>query len=143
MNIGERIGDYEIVEILGAGGMGQVYKVRNVISDRIEAMKVLLPNLEGDPGLADRFLREIKVQAALDHPHIAKLHTALRAGNQLVMVMEFVEGTSLAQILQQGPIPAGAVAAYVAQVLDALAYAHAHGVIHGDPHLGISVRWTT
>ena len=65
MNIGERIGDYEIVEILGAGGMGQVYKVRNVLSERIEAMKVLLPNLEGDPGLADRFLREIKMQAAL------------------------------------------------------------------------------
>ena len=71
MNIGDRIGDYEIVQILGAGGMGQVYKVRNIVSDRIEAMKVLLPNLEGDPGLADRFLNEIKVQATLDHPNIA------------------------------------------------------------------------
>ena len=100
MNIGERIGDYEIVEILGAGGMGQVYKVRNILSDRIEAMKVLLPNLEGDPGLADRFLNEIKVQATLDHPNIAKLHTAMRTGNQLVMVMEFVDGTSLSQALQ-------------------------------------------
>src|ERR1043166_4405442 len=88
MNIGERIGDYEIVEILGAGGMGQVYKVRNVLSDRVEAMKVLLPNLEGDAGLVDRFLREIKVQATLDHPNIAKLHTALRAQNQLLMLLE-------------------------------------------------------
>ena len=132
MNIGERIGDYEIVEILGAGGMGQVYKVRNVLSDRIEAMKVLLPNLEGDADLADRFLREIKVQAALDHPNIAKLHTAMRAGNQLVMVMEFVDGTSLAQMLERGPIAAGTVASYVAQVLDALAYAHARGVVHRD-----------
>ena len=105
MNIGERIGDYEIVQILGAGGMGQVYKVRNVLSDRIEAMKVLLPNLEGDPGLADRFLNEIKVQATLDHPNIAKLHTAMRTGNQLVMVMEFVDGTSLAQVLRRGPLP--------------------------------------
>ena len=95
MNIGERIGDYEIVQVLGAGGMGQVYKVRNVLSDRIEAMKVLLPNLEGDPGLADRFLNEIKVQATLDHPNIAKLHTAMKVNNQLVMVMEFVDGTSL------------------------------------------------
>ncbi len=59
MNIGERVGDYEIVEILGSGGMGQVYKVRNTLSERMEAMKVLLPNLEGDPDLADRFLREI------------------------------------------------------------------------------------
>ena len=132
MNIGERIGDYEIVAILGAGGMGQVYKVRNVLSDRVEAMKVLLPNLEGDPDLADRFLREIKVQAALDHPHIAKLHTAMRAGNQLVMVMEFVEGSSLAQRLEAGPMPAAAVVSTVAQVLDALAYAHARGVIHRD-----------
>lgn len=132
MNIGERIGDYEIVEILGAGGMGQVYKVRNVLSDRIEAMKVLLPNLEGDADLADRFLREIKVQAALDHPNIAKLHTAMRAGNQLVMVMEFVEGASLAQMLERGPMAAGTVASYVAQVLDALAYAHARGVVHRD-----------
>ena len=132
MNVGERIGDYEIVAILGAGGMGQVYKVRNTLSDRIEAMKVLLPNLEGDPDLADRFLREIKVQAALDHPNIAKLHTAMRANNQLVMVMEYVEGTSLAYILERGPIPANQVVSYIAQVLDALSYAHARGVIHRD-----------
>ncbi|MEO8051402.1 MAG: protein kinase [Acidobacteriota bacterium] len=132
MNIGERIGDYEIVEILGAGGMGQVYKVRNALSDRIEAMKVLLPNLEGDPGLADRFLNEIKVQATLDHPNIAKLHTAMRAGNQLVMVMEFVNGTSLSQVLQGGPLPPSTAAAYAAEVLEALGYAHAHGVIHRD-----------
>ena len=93
MNIGERVGDYEIVAILGAGGMGQVYKVRNVISDRIEAMKVLLPNLGGDSALADRFLREIKVQATLDHPNIARLNTAQQVGNQLVMLMEYVEGS--------------------------------------------------
>ena len=132
MNIGERIGDYEIVQVLGAGGMGQVYKVRNVLSDRIEAMKVLLPNLEGDPGLADRFLNEIKVQATLDHPNIAKLHTAMKINNQLVMVMEFVDGTPLSTILLRGPLPPSAAAAYSAQVLDALAYAHARGVIHRD-----------
>lgn len=132
MNIGDRIGDYEIVGILGAGGMGQVYKVRNVLSDRIEAMKVLLPNLEGDPGLGDRFLNEIKVQATLEHPNIAKLHTAMRIGNQLVMVMEFVDGTSLAQMLQRGPLPASTAVSYASEVLDALSYAHAHGVIHRD-----------
>ena len=69
--IGSRVGDYEVLEVLGAGGMGRVYKVRNVISDRVEAMKVLLPDLEGDTELADRFMREIKVQASLDHPNIA------------------------------------------------------------------------
>jgi hypothetical protein len=132
MNIGDRIGDYEIVQILGAGGMGQVYKVRNILSDRIEAMKVLLPNLEGDPGLADRFLNEIKVQATLDHPNIAKLHTAMRTGNQVVMVMEFVDGTSLSEVLQHGPLAPATAAAYAAEVLDALGYAHARGVIHRD-----------
>ena len=66
-NIGDRVGDYEIIDVLGAGGMGKVYKVRNIISERVEAMKVLLPNLATDPDLADRFMREIKVQASLQH----------------------------------------------------------------------------
>ncbi|MGA7382512.1 MAG: protein kinase, partial [Terriglobales bacterium] len=82
--INKRIGDYEILNELGAGGMGKVYKVRNVISDRIEAMKILLPDLAGRQELATRFLREIKVLAALDHPNIAALRTALTLDNQLV-----------------------------------------------------------
>src|ERR1035438_655483 len=69
LEIGTTVGDYQVVGILGAGGMGQVYKVRNVISDRVEAMKVLLPELVNQPDLADRFLREIKVQASLEHPN--------------------------------------------------------------------------
>src|SRR5437016_781187 len=132
MNIGERIGDYEIVEVLGQGGMGQVYKVKNVLSERIEAMKVLLPNMEGDSDLAERFLREIKVQAAFDHPNIAKLYTALRASNQLLMVMEFVEGTSMEKLLAKGPLLVGETVDYASQVLDALAYAHGRGVVHRD-----------
>jgi serine/threonine protein kinase len=132
VNIGERVGDYEIVAILGSGGMGQVYKVRNTVSERIEAMKVLLPNLESDPDLADRFLREIKVQAALDHPNIAKFHTAMRIGNQLLMFMEFVDGVSLAKKMESGPIPPAEAAAIGAQVLDALSYAHGQGVVHRD-----------
>src|SRR5580704_5232551 len=94
--VGQKLGDYEILGVLGAGGMGKVYKVRNVISDRIEAMKILLPDLAGQKELADRFLREIKLLASLNHPNIASLRTALTSGNQLVMIMEFVEGTTLA-----------------------------------------------
>src|SRR4051812_17710495 len=101
----KRMGDYEILGTLGAGGMGRVYKVRNVITDRIEAMKVLLPDLEGKEDVAARFLREIKLLAALHHPNIASLHTALTINNQLVMVMEFVEGTSLSALLSNGAIP--------------------------------------
>ena len=132
--IGSRAGDYEILEVLGAGGMGKIYKVRNIISDRVEAMKVLLPNLEGDPELADRFFREIKVQASLEHPNIAALYTALRLDNQLVMLMEYVEGITLDALLKQGPIPIDKAVDYIAQVLSALSYAHghAHGIVHRD-----------
>lgn len=132
LNVGEVIGDYQVVGILGAGGMGQVYKVRNTISDRIEAMKILLPNLESDPELTDRFLREIKVQASLDHPNIAALYTAQRVGNQLLMFMEFVEGESLESVMKRGPIPIEYGFEYIRQVATALAYAHQRGVIHRD-----------
>jgi eukaryotic-like serine/threonine-protein kinase len=132
LEIGTTVGDYQVVGILGAGGMGQVYKVRNVISDRVEAMKVLLPDLANQPDLADRFLREIKVQASLVHPNIAGLHTAVRVDNQLLMLMEFVEGVTLDQKLKDGPLPAAEAVNYVMQVLAALDYAHAHGVVHRD-----------
>src|SRR5208282_2542825 len=92
----QRIGDYEILGVLGKGGMGEVYEVRNVISDRVEAMKVLLPNLEGQKDLAERFLREIKVLASLNHPNIAALRTAFMDDNRLVMIMEYLEGETLA-----------------------------------------------
>ena len=105
LEIGTTVGDYQIIDVLGAGGMGKVFKVRNTISDRVEAMKVLLPDLAGEPELADRFLREIKVLASLDHPNIAGLRTALRLDNQLLMIMELVEGMSLDQRLRQGPLP--------------------------------------
>jgi eukaryotic-like serine/threonine-protein kinase len=130
--VGSTVGDYQIVAILGAGGMGKVYKVRNLISDRVEAMKVLLPDLVTEPELADRFLREIKVQASLEHPNIAALHTAVRVENQLLMLMEFVEGTTLEQKLKDGPLPVGEAVDYIRQVLSALEYAHQHGVIHRD-----------
>ncbi|MBZ5698640.1 MAG: protein kinase [Acidobacteriia bacterium] len=131
-DIGQRLGDYEILGVLGAGGMGKVYKVRNVISDRIEAMKVLLANLAVQKELADRFLREIKLLASLDHPNIAALRTALTLDNQLVMIMEYVEGVTLASRLLQGTIPPADAVNYTGQVLGALSYAHRLNVIHRD-----------
>jgi serine/threonine-protein kinase len=130
--IGSRIGDYEILQILGAGGMGKVFKVRNVISDRVEAMKVLLPNLDGNTELADRFIREIKVQASLNHPNIANLHTALSLDNQLIMLMEYVEGKTLDVVVKDGPLPIDTMAGYAMQALEALAYAHGKGIVHRD-----------
>lgn len=127
-----RIGDYEIISILGAGGMGRVYKVRNVLTDRTEAMKVLLPDLEGHEEVAARFLREIKVLAGLDHPNIAALRTALTIDNQLVMIMEYVEGQSVSSVLDRGPLGVSDALNYLDQVLGALSYAHQHKVIHRD-----------
>lgn len=130
--IGNRIFDYEITGVLGAGGMGKVYKVRNVISDRVDAMKILLPDLAHQPELADRFLREIKVLASLNHPNIAAFHTALTYENQLIMVMEFVSGITLNERLQQGPLPLKQAITCMDQALAALGYAHRQGVIHRD-----------
>jgi eukaryotic-like serine/threonine-protein kinase len=131
-DIGQRVGDYEIVSMLGVGGMGRVYRVRNVISDRTEAMKVLLPDLVAEPDLANRFISEIRMLASFDHPNIAQLHTAFQVDNQLVMMMEFVEGPTLEQIAKQGPIPQNEVINYMQQVLAALSYAHGRGVVHRD-----------
>ena len=128
----KRIGDYEIIDELGSGGMGRVYRVRNVISDRVEAMKVLLPDLAGRQELAARFLREIKLLASLNHPNIAQLRTALEVDNQLIMIMEYVEGTTLAARLEHGPLATADALNYMDQVLDALSYAHKQGVIHRD-----------
>ncbi len=98
----------------------------------IEAMKILLPNLGGDTELVERFQREIKLQAALDHPNIARLHTAQLVGNQLLMVMEYVEGESIESLLRRGALGMHESISCTVQVLDALAYAHAHGVVHRD-----------
>lgn len=129
---GQRLGDYEILGVLGAGGMGKVYKVRNVISDRVEAMKVLLANLASQKELADRFLREIKLLAALNHPNIASLYSALTLNDQLVMLMEYVDGVTVATRLQSGPIPCTDAVNYSEQILSALGYAHKMNVIHRD-----------
>ena len=129
---GQRVGDYEVLSLLGAGGMGRVYRVRNIISDRVEAMKILLPDYASEPELAARFMAEIRTLAALDHPNIAQLRTAFQFENQLVMVMEFVEGVTLDNLARQGPAPIDRVLEYATQVLSALSFAHNHGVTHRD-----------
>ncbi|HEY2003469.1 MAG TPA: protein kinase, partial [Acidobacteriaceae bacterium] len=92
---GMRVGDYEIVGTLGYGGMGEVYRVRHTISDRIEAMKLLRAGpASGTQAqeMLDRFVREIRLLATLQHPNIATLHTAFRHQEEMVMIMECVEG---------------------------------------------------
>ncbi|MDR3699007.1 MAG: serine/threonine-protein kinase [Candidatus Sulfopaludibacter sp.] len=132
IQIGDILGDYEVTGILGRGGMGKVFRVRSLLTDREEAMKVVLPDLDENPGLAERFLREIKVHASLQHPNIAALHTALRVEGRLVMIMELVEGVTLEETLQRGPVQVPLAVHYIAQVLAALEFAHERGVIHRD-----------
>jgi serine/threonine protein kinase len=132
LEVGRVVGDYEIVSVLGRGGMGKVFKVRNLISERVEAMKVVLPDLEASPDLVQRFLREIKVVADLEHPNIASLRTALRVEDQFLMIMEYVEGTSLDDLLKQGRLDEVRAVHVTYQVLNALAHAHGRGVVHRD-----------
>jgi len=129
---GDRVGDYEVLAPIGAGGMGSVYKVRHAISQRVEALKVILPNASATPVIVERFQREIRLQARLEHPHIAAMHNAFRHGDQLVMAMEFVEGVSLRERLRPPGITLAQALEYATQVLGALAHAHGHGVIHRD-----------
>ena len=132
LKIGERIGDYEIEELLGAGGMGTVYRARNAITHRKEALKVLLPELSWDPDRADRFAREIRIQASLDHPNIAALRTALRLGDQLLMVIELIDGITLEQRLRASRIELVQGVGWMVETLAALAYAHGRGILHCD-----------
>lgn len=132
LDVGHTVGDYEILSLLGRGGMGKVFKVRNLISDRVEAMKVLLPDADATPELAERFAREIKLVASLEHPNIALLRTALRVGSHVLMIMEYVEGNSLEQKLQSQKPDCKRSVHFVIQILAALSYAHQHGVVHRD-----------
>jgi serine/threonine-protein kinase len=130
--IGQTVGDYRIISILGRGGMGTVYKVRNTLTDREEAMKVVLPGAAATGEVADRFLREIRIQASLQHPHIASIRTAFRSGDSVLMIMELIEGVSLDQKLREGPLPLGDAFRITDDILSALAYAHAKGIVHRD-----------
>jgi serine/threonine-protein kinase len=128
---GTQVGSYEVLSLLGHGGMGQVYKVRHLICDRTEAMKVVLHGTLTGSGVQDRFMREIKVLATLDHPNIAGLRTAFRHEDQLIMVMEYVEGMNLSRKLKVGILLTDAFD-YAKQSLRALDYAHSRGIVHRD-----------
>ncbi len=129
---GHILGDYEVLGQLGSGGIGEVYRVRHVISQRIEALKLLRADRTGGE-LPQRFLREIRVLASLSHPSIARLHTAFNVDDQIAMVMEFIEGEDLHwKLRRQWPGRAVEGIEYTCQVLSALEYAHARDVIHRD-----------
>ena len=130
--VGQSLGDYAILQELGKGGFGQVYKVEHTITGRREAMKVLSASNSEAPEQTERFLREIRVQASLNHPNIALVHTAFWVNDDLALVCELLEGRSLQRLLDQGPVSQERAVGIITQVLDALSYAHARGIVHRD-----------
>jgi serine/threonine-protein kinase len=131
-DVGDQLGDYTIVGILGSGGMGQVFRVEHNITKRLEAAKILAQRAAPDTDQAQRFLREIQVHASLNHPNIATVHNAFCVGEDLVMVLELVRGNSLETLLAHGALPLADGLDYICQALCALGYAHERGVVHRD-----------
>ena len=139
---GARLGPYEIISAVGAGGMGEVYKARDTRLDRIVAIKILPPEWVNDPGARERFDREARTIASLKHPHICVLHDVGRLrisdaqasqGEEVsYLVMEFLEGETLTDRLARGPIPLQEAVGIAIAIGDALDKAHRQGVIHRD-----------
>src|SRR5262249_46883726 len=129
---GERLGSYEIVAALGAGGMGEVYRARDPKLEREVAVKVLSPALSGDREALERFEREARAVAALSHPNILSIFDFGRHDGVAYAVTELLEGQTLRERLGAGPLPILEALGIASQILSGLAAAHAKGIIHRD-----------
>jgi len=130
--IGTTLGHFRIIEKLGAGGMGEVYRARDEQLQRDVALKVLSPDALPDQTARARLLQEARAASALNHPHICTIHEVGEAGGQTYIVMERVEGRPLKDLIPAGGFPAESVLRYGAQIADALAHAHERGIVHRD-----------
>ena len=129
---GTRLGAYEILQPLGAGGMGQVYRARDTRLKREVALKTLPEAWSSDPERVARLEREAQAASALNHPHIVTIHELGISPPHHYIVMELVDGASLRALLTGGGLPVERLLALAAQVADALAAAHAKGIVHRD-----------
>src|ERR1700720_1600207 len=129
---GTHLGPYEITAPLGAGGMGEVYRARDTRLERTVAIKILPAQLSSDPVRKQRFEREARTISSLNHPHICILHDVGSQDGIDFLVMECVEGETLAKRLEKGPIPLEQVLGSGAQIAVALDKAHRSGVVHRD-----------
>ena len=132
LSAGTKLGPYDIVAPLGAGGMGEVYRAHDTKLHRDVAIKVLLPAVANDPDRLARFSREAQVLASLNHPNIAHIHGLEETDGVTALVLELVEGEDLAQRIARGPIPLDEALAIAKQIADALEAAHEQGIIHRD-----------
>jgi serine/threonine protein kinase len=129
---GERLGPYQIVALLGAGGMGEVYKAKDTRLDRIVALKVLRPHVASNPDLKQRFVREAKTLASLSHPHICPVFDVGQQDGIDFLVMEYLEGETLADRLKKETLPLPEVMRFAIEIIDALDKAHRQGIVHRD-----------
>src|SRR2546428_4045852 len=129
---GVRLGAYEILALIGAGGMGEVYRAKDTKLHRDVAIKVLPDLFAKDPERLARFEREAHVLAALNHPHIAAIYGLEEANGSQFLILELVEGETLAERLKAGPLPLTETLTIARQVADALEAAHEKGIIHRD-----------
>ncbi len=129
---GSRLGAYEILGTIGAGGMGEVYRARDTKLGREVAIKVLPEALTSDPERLGRFEREAKLLASLNHPNIAAIYGFEDSGGAPALVMELVPGPTLAERIAEGPVPLDEALPVARQIAEGLEYAHEHGIIHRD-----------
>jgi serine/threonine protein kinase len=129
---GTRLGPYELLQLVGAGGMGEVYRARDDRLRRTVAIKVASSHMSGSPHLRARFLHEARAIAALNHPHICAIHDVATFDDLDVIVMEYLDGETLDQRLRRGPIRPPELFAIAIAIADALAAAHREGIIHRD-----------
>ncbi len=137
--LGKRLGPYEILSSIGAGGMGEVYRARDTRLDRTVAIKVLPTHLADRSELQERFEREARTIASLNHPHICTLHDIGQQDGIDFLVMEYLEGETLAQRLVKGSLPIQQVLQYAIEIADALDKAHRKGVTHPEQSCWTSV----
>ena len=129
---GVKLGPYEIVSAIGAGGMGEVYKARDTRLDRTVAIKVLPEHVASDPDLKQRFEREAKTISSLNHPHICTLYDIGSQDGIDFLVMEYLEGDTLAHRLAKGALPLDQALTVAIEIADALDKAHRQGITHRD-----------
>src|SRR4051812_46907874 len=129
---GTRLGPYEIVAAAGAGGMGEVYRARDTRLDRIVAIKVLPSQFAADPELRARFDREARAVSSLNHPHICALYDVGSESDSHFLVLEFLEGETLAARISRAPVPVDEALRIAIQICDALDRAHRAGIVHRD-----------
>src|ERR1700693_5764736 len=132
LNAGARLGPYEIVAPLGAGGMGEVYRARDPRLGREVALKILPAEMSADKDRLTRFEQEARSASALNHPSIVTIYEIGQADSVAYIAMELVQGRTLREVIVEGPVPAKRVLAFAAQIADALAKAHEAGIVHRD-----------